>query len=69
VGNVFCANDSVETCLLHLFTAQAETGELRHAAAKFGDELCAVVVSAGFSGGQKDARIGWCGDRTSVDFS
>jgi uncharacterized protein YdeI (YjbR/CyaY-like superfamily) len=37
--------------------------------AKFGDELRAVVVAAGFAGREKDARIGWDNDGTSVDFS
>jgi uncharacterized protein YdeI (YjbR/CyaY-like superfamily) len=39
------------------------------ARAKLGEELRAVVVSAGFSGRKKEGRIGCCADRTSVDFS
>ena len=38
------------------------------AAAQFGDELSSVVVAAGFAGREKDARIGWDNDATSVDF-
>jgi hypothetical protein len=68
VGDVFGAHDAIEAGLLHLFAAEAETGDLRQAPSKLGDELRAVVVSAGFAGRQKDARIGWYGDRTSVDF-
>jgi uncharacterized protein YdeI (YjbR/CyaY-like superfamily) len=36
---------------------------------QLGDQLCAVVVAAGFAGGEKDGRIGRGADGTSVDFS
>jgi uncharacterized protein YdeI (YjbR/CyaY-like superfamily) len=39
------------------------------ASAKFGEELGAVVVAAGFAGREKDARVGARDDGTSVDFS
>ena len=55
--------------LLHLFASETERGNQRQTAAELGDELRAVVVSAGFAGRQKDARVGWNRDRTSVDFS
>ena len=30
------------------------------------DEARAVVVSGGFASGQEDARVGWCGDASSL---
>ena len=68
VGNVFGADDAVEAGGFHLFAAEAEEGGCGLATAKFGDELRAVVVAAGFAGREKDARIGCRGDGTSVDF-
>jgi hypothetical protein len=69
VGDVFGPNDAIEACVLHLLAAEAEAGKLRQPPLKLRDELRAVVVSAGFAGREKDARIGWYDDRTSVDFS
>jgi uncharacterized protein YdeI (YjbR/CyaY-like superfamily) len=69
VGNVFGAHDTVEAGVLHLRAAEAKTGELRAPPAKFRDELRAVVVSACFTGRQKDTRIGRDNDGNSVDFS
>ena len=50
VGDVFGPHDAIEACVLHLPAAKAETGELGRTPAKLGDELRAVVVSAGFAG-------------------
>jgi hypothetical protein len=58
VGNVFGADDTVEAGGFHLFAAKTEEGGVGVAGAQFGDELCAVVVSAGFAGREEDARIG-----------
>jgi uncharacterized protein YdeI (YjbR/CyaY-like superfamily) len=69
VGDVFGAHDAVEAGGFHLSAAEAEGIELRHAAAKFGDELRAVVVPAGFAGREEDARTRWSNDGISVDFS
>jgi hypothetical protein len=69
VGYVFRANDAVEACGFHLLASEAEAGELRQAAAKLGDELCSIVIPAGLAGREKDARIGWYDNGTSVDFS
>jgi uncharacterized protein YdeI (YjbR/CyaY-like superfamily) len=69
VCDVFGSDDAVEAGGLHLFATQAETGELRIASAKFGEELSAVMVTAGFAGREEDARVGTRDDGTSVDFS
>jgi len=69
VGDVFGPYDAIEACIFHLLAAKAEAGKLRQPPAKLSDELRAVVVSARFAGRQKDSRIGWYDDRTSVDFS
>jgi hypothetical protein len=69
VGDVFGADDAVLARGFHLFAAEAEGDEVRQAGAQLGDELGAVVVSAGFSGGEEDGRVGVAGDEISVDFS
>jgi uncharacterized protein YdeI (YjbR/CyaY-like superfamily) len=69
VGDVFGADDALEAGGLHLQAAEAEEGRLRGAGAELGDELRAVVVAAGFAGGEKDGRVGFGCDGTSVDFS
>jgi len=69
VGDVFGSHDAIKACVLHLLAAEAEAEKLRQPPAKLRDELRAVVVAAGFASGEKDARFGWYGDRTSVDFS
>jgi hypothetical protein len=69
VGDVFGAHDAVKTGGFHLSAAEAEGIELRHSAAKFGDELRAVVVPTGFAGREEDARTRWSNDGISVDFS
>jgi len=69
VGDVFGTDDAAEAGGFHLFTPEAETGELQMTPAKFGEELGAVVVAAGFAGREKDARVGARDDGTSVDFS
>jgi hypothetical protein len=68
VGDVFGPHDAVEASGFHFFAAKAEAGKLGQTPAKLGDELRTVVVSAGFAGREKDARIGWYRYRTSVDF-
>ena len=68
VGYVFGANDAVEACGFHLAAAEAEEGYVGMAGAEFGDELRAVVVAAGFAGGEEDARIGWVCDAPSVNW-
>ena len=50
VGYVFGADDAVEARGLHLFAAEAEEGCMGMSGAEFRDELCAVVVAAGFAG-------------------
>jgi hypothetical protein len=69
VGDVFGPHNAIEACILHLLAAEAEAGELRHPLTKLGNELRAVMISAGFPCREKDARFGWYRDRTSVDFS
>jgi hypothetical protein len=69
VSYVFSADDAVEAGGLHLGATEAERGEVRMAGVEFGEELRAVVVAAGFAGGEEDARVGGGGDGTSVDFS
>jgi hypothetical protein len=69
VGDVFGPHDAIEACILHLPAAEAEAAKLRQPPAKLRDNLRAVVVAAGFSGREKDARIVGYGNRTSVDFS
>jgi len=58
VGYVFSANDTLLACGFHFFAAETEGSELRQASAQFSDKLRAVVVAAGFSGGEEDARVG-----------
>jgi hypothetical protein len=69
VGDVFGADNAVLAGICHLFAAEAEELPLRMAAAEFGDDLRAVVVSTGFAGREEDSRIGCRCDGTSVDFS
>ena len=68
MGDIFGADDAIKSRGFHLFAAEAEAGGVRMAVAQFGDELGAVVVAAGFAGREKDSRIGWINDGTSVDF-
>jgi hypothetical protein len=65
----FGADDAVEAGGFHLAATEAEGGEVRVADVQLGDDLRAVVVSAGFAGREEDARVGVGGDGTSVDFS
>jgi hypothetical protein len=53
--------------LLHLLAAEAEEGGGGKGFAEGVDDLRAVVVAGRFAGGEKDARVGWGGDRTSLD--
>ena len=62
VGYVFGADDAVEAGHFHLFAAEAEAGEVGVAGVEFGEKLGAVVVAAGFAGGEKDTRVGARGD-------
>ena len=68
VGDVFGADDAVEAGGLHLSATEAKAGQVGHTSAELGDDLRAVLVSAGFAGREEDCRIGWGNDRTSVDF-
>ena len=68
VGDIFSAYDAVKARGFHLFAAEAEAGNVRMAVSQFGDELCAVMVAAGLAGREKDSRMGWINDGTSVDF-
>jgi len=69
VSDVFGAHDAVEAGGFHFPAAEAEGAELRHAATKLCENLCAIVISAGFAGREKDARVGWANNGISVDFS
>jgi uncharacterized protein YdeI (YjbR/CyaY-like superfamily) len=69
VGDIFCADNTVESGLLHLQPTEPKGSELRQTRAKLGEELRSIVVSACFTSREKDARIGGSGDGTSVDFS
>jgi uncharacterized protein YdeI (YjbR/CyaY-like superfamily) len=69
VGDVFGADDAVEARGFHLRAAEAEGGEMGQAGAQLGEELRAVVVSAGFAGGEEEGRVGGGVDEMSVDSS
>jgi len=69
VSDVFGPYDAIEPGLLHRTAAKAEEPSLRQPRAEFGDDLCAIVVAAGFACGEEDTRIGCGADATSVDFS
>jgi hypothetical protein len=58
VGDVFGTDDAVEAGGFHFFAAETEEGGVGVAGVQFGDELRAVVVSAGLTGGEEDTRIG-----------
>lgn len=61
VGDIFGTDDAVEARGFHLFAAEAEECGTRAAGEQFGDELRAIMISAGFACGEKDARIGCSG--------
>jgi uncharacterized protein YdeI (YjbR/CyaY-like superfamily) len=69
VGYVFGTDDAIQTGGLHLLATKAEAGEFGVARAKLSEELGPVVVAAGFTGREEDARVGGRGDGSSVDFS
>jgi hypothetical protein len=50
VGYVFGADDAIEAGGFHLAATEAEGGEMRVTDAQLGDDLGAVVVTAGFAG-------------------
>ncbi len=58
VGDVLGADDAGEAGGGHLLAAEAEEGGLGEAVGEFCDDLGAVVVAAGFSGGEEDVGCG-----------
>ena len=69
MGYILGTNNAIKPSLCHLPAAKPKKLRLRIAFAQFGDNLRAIMVSTGFTGGEKDTRIGCGPDRTSVDFS
>jgi uncharacterized protein YdeI (YjbR/CyaY-like superfamily) len=67
--DVFCSNNAFESGVSHLPPTQPEEGRLGQSVAKFADELGSVMVATSLTGGEKNARIGWNADASSVDFS
>ena len=53
--------------MLHLAAAETEGGEVRVTGVQLGDDLGAVVVSAGFAGREEDARVGGRSDGISLN--
>jgi hypothetical protein len=53
----------------HLDTAQAGEGGIRKMRSQCRDELGAVGIAGGFASGEKDTRIGDCGDESSLSLS
>lgn len=68
VGYILSPDHAVETDSLHLAAAEPKENCSGVTFAKLGNELCAVVVAARLAGREKDLRIGWVSDATSVDF-
>ena len=66
VGDVFGTDDTLLACLLHLLAAETEEGGGRNGGFEGGDELRAVMVSAGFACREEDARVGWSADELSL---
>ena len=69
MGHILGANDAIKPSLRHLPAAKPKKLRLRIAPTQLGDNLRAIMVTAGFTGGEEDTRIGCGPDRTSVDFS
>jgi hypothetical protein len=67
VGYIFGTYDALLTGGLHLSSAKAEEGGPGMAAEELGDDLCAVVIAGGLSGGEKDQRVGYRGDEISLE--
>jgi len=67
VGDVFGADDALLACCFHGGSAEAGEGGGGIAAMEFGDDLGAVVIAGGFAGGEEDARVGDCGDGSSLE--
>ena len=61
-GHVFCTDDAVESGLDHARAAHADEGGMApgegELAAQLVNEQCAVVLAAGFAGGDEDGGIG-----------
>src|SRR5205085_912433 len=61
--------DAVLSGFVHLAAPESEEGGGRVAAAELSDNLCAVVIDGGLTGGDEEGRVGHRGDDTSVESS
>jgi hypothetical protein len=64
--DVFGADDLLLVPAGHLGAAEAGEGGVGQAGLEGGDELCAVGVAGGFARRQKDMRIGYGSDASSL---
>jgi hypothetical protein len=58
VGDILGADDAFEACVGHCDSAKTGETGLGHPRTQIGDDARSIVVARGFTGGEKDARIG-----------
>lgn len=68
MGDILGADDALKAGLFQLLASETKAGEAWSAAAKFGQDLGAIVVAAGFACREKDPRVGTRNNGYSVDF-
>ncbi|MBB5316031.1 uncharacterized protein YdeI (YjbR/CyaY-like superfamily) [Edaphobacter lichenicola] len=68
MGDILGADDALKAGLFQLLASEPEAREAWSAAAKFGQDLGAIVVTAGFACRKEDARVGTRSNGSSVDF-
>lgn len=69
VRDIFGTDDAFEACVGHAGSAEASEAGGRDAVAKFGYDLCAVVIARGFASGEEDTRVGVVGDEDKFSLS